>query len=185
MYGSPIQVEDLINSGYKANTTYNNGLTPLMLAARKNNNPDVFNILCKNYANLNQQANNGFTALSFAIYDKRDLKIIKRLVDLGSDIDSPNFNISHSPVFIAIRYNKNIETIKYLISKINNINTIDNNGNSLLITSIIDNPDINIIKYLVNNGCNIKIKNKFNKTAYDYAKILYRKSEIQDLLLTK
>ncbi|MEI0612043.1 ankyrin repeat domain-containing protein [Brachyspira pilosicoli] len=163
--------EFLINNGADINVKNNHGETPLMYAS-KLHNIKVVELLIQKGADINAFNNYGNTAL---IYGVNNLETVKLLVENGADV---NFYKGGSTALIsACDYNpeRNIDVIKYLVSKNANINAQDNKGytalNKTLDTSdegSIDILDFEIAHFLIEQGADVNIKNKHQYTPLIY-----------------
>ena len=163
--------EYLINNGADINVTNNHGETPLMYAS-KVHNIKVVELLIQKGADINAFDNYGNTAL---IYGVNNLETVKLLVENGADV---NFYKGGSTALISAceySHERNIDVIKYLVSKNANINAQDNKGdtalNKILDTSdegSIDILDFEIANFLIEQGADVNIKNKREYTPFIY-----------------
>ncbi|ORY03170.1 putative ankyrin repeat protein, partial [Neocallimastix californiae] len=102
------------------------------------------------------------TALIYACI-RNDEKLVKYLVDIGAEINVKN-KYCETPLICSCYNNNtyksiNFETVKFLVENGAELNDIDEVGNSALLYACTRN-ETNIIKYLVEKGANLKIKNK-------------------------
>ena len=163
--------EFLINNGADINVKNNHGETPLMYAS-KLHNIKVVELLIQKGANINAFNNYGNTAL---IYGVNNLETVKLLVENGADV---NFYKGGSTALIsACDYSpeRNIDVIKYLVSKKANINAQDNKGDTALNKTLdtsdegsIDILDFEIANFLIEQGADVNIKNKREYTPLIY-----------------
>ncbi|MBW5397594.1 ankyrin repeat domain-containing protein, partial [Brachyspira pilosicoli] len=150
--------EYLINNGADINVTNEDGETPLMYAS-KLHNIKVIELLIQKGADINAFNNYGNTAL---IYGVNNLETVKLLVENGADV---NFYKGGSTALISAceySHERNIDVIKYLVSKKANINAQDNEGytalNKTLDTSdegSIDILDFEIAHFLIEQGADV------------------------------
>ena len=163
--------EYLINNGADINVTNEDGETPLMYAS-KVHNIKVIELLIQKGADINAFNNYGNTAL---IYGVNNLETVKLLVENGADV---NFYKGGSTALIsACEYSpeRNIDVIKYLVSKNANINAQDNEGDTALNKTLdtsdegsIDILDFEIANFLIEQGADVNIKNKREYTPLIY-----------------
>lgn len=80
----PYQIQQALRHGAKANDSGMFGVTPLMMAASKNPNALVIDLLLGSGASLNMQDPFGQTALFYAVKNNRNPEVIKVLIQRGS-----------------------------------------------------------------------------------------------------
>ncbi|ADG70335.1 ankyrin repeat domain-containing protein [Brachyspira murdochii] len=163
--------EYLINNGADINVTNEDGETPLMYAS-KVHNIKVIELLIQKGADINAFDNYGNTAL---IYGVNNLETVKLLVENGADV---NFYKGGSTALISAceySHERNIDVIKYLVSKKANINAQDNEGDTALNKTLdtsdegsIDILDFEIAHFLIEQGADVSIKNKREYTPLIY-----------------
>ncbi|AGA67448.1 ankyrin repeat-containing protein [Brachyspira pilosicoli P43/6/78] len=163
--------EYLINNGADINVTNEDGETPLMYAS-KLHNIKVIELLIQKGADINAFNNYGNTAL---IYGVNNLETVKLLVENGADV---NFYKGGSTALISAceySHERNIDVIKYLVSKNANINAQDNKGDTALNKTLdtsdegsIDILDFEIANFLIEQGADVNIKNKREYTPFIY-----------------
>ncbi|WIH81251.1 ankyrin repeat domain-containing protein [Brachyspira pilosicoli] len=163
--------EYLINNGADINVTNEDGETPLMYAS-KVHNIKVIELLIQKGADINAFDNYGNTAL---IYGANNLETVKLLVENGADV---NFYKGGSTALISAceySHERNIDVIKYLVSKKANINAQDNKGDTALNKTLdtsdegsIDILDFEIANFLIEQGADVNIKNKREYTPFIY-----------------
>ena len=92
----------LIGKGVNINLENKNGISPLMYAINQRNY-DMFNKLIEAGANINSKdKNNGNTLLHIAV-TKKDLKLVKFLIEKGANIDLQN-KYGNTPLHLAVPY---------------------------------------------------------------------------------
>ena len=162
----------------KFDTTDDDGNSQLHIAIYFSNNIETIDYLI-DHCKLDKEQKNkkGETPLQYASSHKFDNS--KHLIEVyGCDIhtkDNQNQTILHSAQTDGY---KKVKLTKYLIEeKHMDVNAVDNDGQTVLhvaCKSIHCEPDH--IKYLIQNGADIRAKDKFDKTAYDYANNEKRKA---------
>ncbi len=95
----------------------------------------------------------GATPLERAIRYK-NIKAVKKLVEVGADIESRNSNGSTALIY-ALWYG-NREIMEYLLSKGANINATDRNMQTALHIAVAYKKDKEIVEMLLDNGANIE-----------------------------
>ena len=90
------------------------GVTVLHIASKKNNEPEIIDLLVKSGANVNAQDAEGFTPLHMATIHG-NLKIVKKLVDLEADVNIVTTD-GKNAVELA-HLNEELEIEEYLQSK--------------------------------------------------------------------
>ena len=90
------------------------GVTVLHIASKKNNEPEIIDLLVKSGANVNAQDAEGFTPLHMATIHG-NLKIVKKLVDLEADVNIVTTD-GKNAVELA-HLNEELEIEEYLESK--------------------------------------------------------------------
>ena len=166
------------------------GYTPLLLACNSKN-VETINFLLSINHDINIKNANNNTCLMFLCMNN-NFSIIKKIVNSNNInlLDNQNDNALSYACGCDIKDNCNLEIIQFLVEKGCNFKNINKENNSLLIyasgafTSYYDfKIDINVIKYLINLGVDINIKNNFNKTFLDY--IILRDINIFKILLNE
>jgi len=82
---SPADVQEAVTKGANVNDRDEQGWTPLMYAAQRNDNPKVIAALVKAGANIDDRTLDGFTPLMLAARDTRTPDVIVALLKAGAD----------------------------------------------------------------------------------------------------
>ena len=90
------------------------GVTVLHIASKKNNEPEIIDLLVKSGANVNAQDAEGFTPLHMAAIHG-NLKIVKKLVDLDADVNIVTTDGKNAAELAHL--NEELEIEEYLESK--------------------------------------------------------------------
>ncbi|ORX50363.1 ankyrin [Piromyces finnis] len=158
------------NFMYDINEPCNDGSTPLLLSV-KHKKYNSIRILLKNKANIKKQDNQGESPISFILKNpsKDNLKILKLFIPYIKIKETyPPNNLT--PLNYLIRYN-NIEGIKVLLeSNKSIINEIDNNGDTILLSTLKNNiSNKELIETLLLLGANPDQLDTKGKTPLIYA----------------
>ena len=113
--GTPQDVQNAINKGAKVNTRGKGGLTPLMLAAGFNENPDVIATLLHAGANVNAQNKDGMTALTWAAEYNPNSMVTHMLISAGANVETRTIGLSQTALMLAAAYTSNPEVVTILL----------------------------------------------------------------------
>lgn len=164
-------IEPLIDAGYNINHQNNEGMTALILSA-VNRYSGMMSRLLEYKPDLNLVNQFGDTALHWACmqgsYDCASL-----LIKEGANVNQQN-NFGNTPLHstvlpMYINRDTIIHICEILLKKGCNINEPNNFGNTPLMFATMLG-DITIVKYLIDQGADIHIKNKEDQKAYDFSK---------------
>lgn len=165
----------------KTHFEYSSVVTPLLLSldyehieSRYDENSSVAEYLINNGADINVTNEDGETPLMYAS-KVHNIKVIELLIQKGADV---NFYKGGSTALISAceySHERNIDVIKYLVSKNANINAQDNKGDTALNKTLdtsdegsIDILDFEIAHFLIEQGADVNIKNKREYTPFIY-----------------
>eukprot|EP00833_Pecoramyces_ruminatium_P002190 jgi/Orpsp1_1/1176222/evm.model.c7180000056847.1 len=173
----PFLIRDIVKEGnFKAlkaligyinlNQKFENGKSLLMYAVeneiesgkrnKEKNSKIIIEMLLNNNININEQDNNGETALFYAV-KKKNINTIKYLVEENNaDINIIN-NKKENVLFPAVKTNKTA-IVEYLLPKVENKNSTNNENNTIL--------------YYATKQKIIKLLNKFGITEKKGEKII-------------
>jgi len=107
-----------------------------------------------------------------------DFCIIDNHIDLNknlhsiNDINEKDIETGWSLLSVAV-FNHSLNCVNLLLSKGANINIVNNNGTTILMyakTKVFSNRNFSFLEYLINNGADLFIKDKFGKNVLDYVK---------------
>lgn len=186
----PELIDEIIATGVNINVNFENenGLTPLMLAAVTNPNPEVIKKLVDFGAHLNAKDKWGNTPLLLAVEKNPNPEVAVELIKLGADINAKRDEANNmtTPIVLAIlREDAGSEVITAALIKagVDLNKKIDEKDNFTILMFAAGRAKIpDIISVLVKNGANISEKNKDGFTAFDFAQgndILKKSSVIQ------
>jgi ankyrin repeat protein len=109
----------------------------------------------------------GYTALMFAHYNRKSLNVVKLLLEAGSDVLSTNYNGDNVLTLANIF---DIPTLKLLLEHGLNINHQGRHRKTILHKQIFCSDSSDRIRFLLNSGIDVSIKDDYDKRAIDYAR---------------
>ena len=112
--GTPQDVQAAIGKGADVNAR-EKGMTPLMLAAGFNENPEVITTLLQAGANVNAQDNDGATALMWAAQYNESPEVITTLLQAGASIETRSKGLGQTALMWAASNTTNPEVITVLL----------------------------------------------------------------------
>ena len=166
---TPQEVETAINNGASVTERDENGMTPLMWAARFNQNPEVIETLIKHGADIKERNEYGFTPLIYAAEYNENSEVIETLIKHGANVTERDEN-GKTPLMMAALFNQNLEIIETLIKHGADVKERDEYGTTPLMEAAAGNQNPEVIETLIKHGADAKAKNADGKTALDYAK---------------
>ncbi len=183
--GFPETVEFLLRNGADYSVKDKYGNSAFLLALYNKNALQIMKLLAKAGCNVHETNNIGNNILIEYIdyYRKNEAELFKFILGLGINTKLQNIN-KETPLIKACRVHLNAECFKELIKEytIDEINTIDNAGNSALFYAIDE-----IILILLEHGANVNIINKQGSTVIMYSLYINHHSDIShiDILIDK
>lgn len=179
----------LIKDGADPNTTDENGVTALMLAASnpRGDNGHLVDILAQRGADVNAKDKEGRTAFKLA-FDKGYLSAAWTLLHKGADPNTIN-NKGQTPVMVyAEKWNPNAGHLEPFLQRGVPINAKDKEGRTALMIAAQsvrnDVPGAEAVAHLVAKGADINFQDNRGRTALMYAAEQGR-FEIVKILLNK
>ena len=114
--GTVSEIEKAIQAGADFYSADQNGITPLMNAARYNKNPDVILLLIKKGAqvNIRESRGYGYTPLLFAAA-YNNARVVEALVKNGADLNVTDRGSNYTALRLAARQNDNPTVVAELI----------------------------------------------------------------------
>lgn len=165
-YGHLEIVEFLISKGADKNIQDYSGFTALMWASVRGYF-EIVQCLVRYGANANIINRDSWTALEMSKTD-----------EIWEYLSSITDNINKNHALINFAINGNLEKFKYFLEQGANINATSSCGcTSLMLASKYRYLDI--LKYLVDNGVDMNIRDRYGKTALNYS----RADEIREFLI--
>ena len=172
--GSKKCAAHLLTSGADVNAIDAAGESALFHAARQGD-LGLVNLLTEAGIKVNGMDNRGWTALMWAAFEGQ-METTIRLLELGAAVNHKSE--SGDSALIAACQNKKYSVARALIKAGAKINQQDASGRSAMMYAIRDLP---FVKFLVNHGADVKIKDSDGDTAIDIAKRLKLKNVMEYL----
>ena len=139
---------------------------PILYPVMTNDNVELIDFLCRQKININDENEEGYTALHKAA-KKGYFEIVKCLLKYGADINHRAYiDNDKTPLDCSIQKG-NIQIVKYLIEHGAKYNKKDPNGT--LLHSACRCGDLPIVKYLCSLGFDPASRDKSGKTAFLYS----------------
>ena len=156
------------NKGIDIESRDEDGWTPLMRAAKSNENLDVLKYLISKGADIFVKSTSGRTVLHAMTQQNTNLAIYKYVLALGVDVNQKN-NSGFTPLHDAASYNSSLDVFDLLLSHGADINAKNDRGQTVLHCAARDNNNLNILKYLISKGADVRAKNIDNWTLLHFA----------------
>ena len=163
------------------NSSDSEGVTPLMLACH-HGNIRIATLLLQARANINQQNNNGWTALMYACYSETPHNdLVRLLIQSGADISIKSSKLQRTALMVAAERG-HTSIVQYLLDEGAPVNTQDVYGITSLMTASQEGHS-EVVRVLINYGADVNILAKEpNLTALIIA-CNYQRTVCVDLLL--
>ena len=111
--GSPMEVRTAIDAGADVNAR-DKGMTPLMWAARNNENPAVIQQLVDAGADVNARHDDSWTPLMRAAFWNENPAVIQVFLDAGANVNARDSNDA-TPLMLAAHRNRNPAVVEVLV----------------------------------------------------------------------
>lgn len=143
----------LLKFGYNINQTDKEGCNFLLYSVQNGMHVSDLENLISRGANWRVKLDNGNSVLHLAV-KTGNVEALQHFFDLGSNVRDKNHNGCEPVHFLAFADTNFQETLQVLISNGGEINSVNKNGATLLLQSIIANRSLGDIKCLINRGGN-------------------------------
>lgn len=164
--GSPSEIAEAIEDGAEVNQRNEQGVTPLMAAAKDNSNYQALVTLYNNDAYVNARDDKGWNALMYAVRYNENLDVIKILLRMNSRVNIDDQD-GDTPLILAIKY-RNEKIVRTLLSHGANVNRTNNRGQTPLMIAIKDKFEVNIIDVLLMSGAKVNTRDNQGRTPIYY-----------------
>ena len=172
------EVKTLLKQGVNPNTTDANGNPMLFLAVKNKSNAVIDVLLADKRTDVDLSTKNGETPLMIASI-QGDLPLVKSLIlQKNALVD----HIGWKPLHYASATGQ-LEVAQFLVSKGATVDSRSLNGTTPLMMAVQSGNE-QLVKYLLDNGADLQLKNDFSITAIDIADI-YDKPWIGDGLKSR
>jgi len=172
-------IADLLDAGANIEARDNDGWTPLMHAAARDNVPAI-QLFVSYKANLNATTPDGYTALAYALADGR-FAAAKALVEAGASVTQPAGPQKLTPLMIVASQRPieqrsmalvegvgPLDLAQLLVTRGADINATSTTGmTALMVAAVHNNPAM--IGLLAQLGANLSAKEAGGRTARDLA----------------
>lgn len=148
---NPEIIKTLLDLGCAPDIVNSNKETPLMMAASDNPNPGISYYLIKAGASLTQRDDSGWTPLHRSIQN-RNHQLYKMFLDMGADPKTEN-DEGADILKLALRYG-DLNMVKEIIGVCPTLDKVNNGLTSVMYAA--SNPDISVLEFLDNIGCDLK-----------------------------
>jgi beta-lactamase regulating signal transducer with metallopeptidase domain len=165
--GTPQEVQAALDSGADVNGTEKViGLTPLMLAAKTNRNPDVIRTLIQAGAAVSaREFSRGTTALQQAALYNSNPEVIQALLEAGADVNDTDY-AGIGVLQYAAMGNRNPAVITAIVAGGAPINRVDPDGRTALMFAA-SYRNLVVIPALLQTGGDGRIVSSIGKTAFE------------------
>jgi len=172
------EVQSLIKAGVSPNALDPRG-NPMLIVAIRDKSIKVTNLLLSNpVTNVNLTNKSGENALMLAAFDG-ELALVKNLVlEKKASVNKPGW----APIHYAAT-NGHLDITKFLVANGAQVNSLSPSETTPLMMSIGSGND-QLIKYLLDNGADLRLRNHEGYTAIDVAQ-LFGKDDIRDGLMSR
>ena len=157
-------VELLIKHGAEINTSFSNGMTPL-IAVINCGNIDMINHLIKLNVDVNFESHDG-SALIFASKNGASSEIIKLLLFARADANFVDGGGLVSLLYVS--QSGCIDIVKLLLEAGADINAVDNYGKTALMYAS-QNEHVDVVEFLLSIGAEVNQTDNYGRTALLYA----------------
>ena len=172
------EVQSLIKAGVSPNALDPSG-NPMLIVAIRDKSIKVTDLLLANpVTNVNLTNKSGENALMLAAFDG-ELALVKNLVlEKKAAVNKPGW----APIHYAAT-NGHLDITKFLMANGAQVNSLSPSETTPLMMSIGSGND-QLIKYLLDNGADLRLRNHEGYTAIDVAQ-LFGKDDIRDGLMSR
>jgi ankyrin repeat protein len=140
----------------------------LMNISKYSDTPDIIGLLVKSGVNVEYKDDYlKNTALNKAASVNENTNILKKLIELGANINSID-KYGNTVLINASRFNKNLDVIKMLVEAGANINATGYDKRTALLGALERNPNLDIARYLIEAGADVKARDNYGYTALHY-----------------
>jgi ankyrin repeat protein len=157
------------------------GETLLMISVRENSQRVFDYLLTHPKIQLDQRAKNGDTAIMIAAYLEQK-ETVQRLINAGAQVNQQGWTALHYAAVVG-----HLEIIQLLIAHFAYIDAETPNKTTPLMLAA-RRGEMNVVKFLIDEGADISSKNMLGWTAYDFAVESERRdlaALLQELMLAK
>jgi ankyrin repeat protein len=141
--------------------------TPLLVAAEKNNDPEVLRLLIQAGADVDVKESNETPLMRAARFNSNP-EVLNVLIQAGAEVDAKD-GYSETALMRAARFNSNPEVLNVLIQAGADVNAENNDGATPLIQAARYNSNPEVLKLLIESGADMGAKDARGWTALSFA----------------
>lgn len=143
-------IRQALKSGASADSRDGDG-TPALMLASLFGGVDCMHVLLDGGADVNAAANNGATALHWAVPDPEKVRL---LVARGANVNARSTDLGRTPLLIAASYPGTVELVRFLLSKGADLKAKDRSGDHALLYAA-RTADVDVVRVLVEAGIGV------------------------------
>lgn len=130
--------------------------------------------LIKEGANVHCTDSYGLTPLMRAALFNKSAKVIKALIDAGSDVYEREPQYKSTALQLAANHNPSAAVIEALVSGGSDVNDVNYLGETALIMAVNSGNDTKVVSALIKSGSDINARDYHDRSALDYASMARR-----------
>lgn len=178
--GNKEMLQKLISKGLPYKNLNKNGGNAMLFATKGSrkgyNSLDFFKFLEGLGIHPNIKNNDGKTPLHNIAYRNKDKATFEYFINKGVNVNETNKDGNNA--LMLSTYSNNLDIIKMLASKTNNINHKNNDGKSALTNALRNKPEV--IKFLIDNKADLQIIDKKGNNLAYYLFKTFRPNSTED-----
>ena len=185
--GTAAEIREAYERGANLTLRFDDMETALMIAAERNQNPDVIRYLLELGIDVNAREEDQKTALMFAAEKNRNIEILKVLIEAGADVNAADED-GETALMYAAEENRNPAVIVTLLEAGADPDLQDEDGRTALMIAADESYNPQVITALLNGGADVFLTDYAGRSACDYAKnnpVLQTNQAIMSLLKKK
>ena len=161
---NPEVLRVLIENSADINAVDKDGWTPLMLAVNYSLNLEVLQVLIEGGADVNATTKGGRTPLEIATtWDGSDFNIVRLLIERGADANTvqrlrgvkQRAKKEVTDELLTVASYANLWEVIQLVQEGADVNAVDEYGWTPLMLAAMDNPDSDVLRFLIDGGANV------------------------------
>ena len=179
-YGNTGVVKFLLSKGADVHATESRGETPLHAAG----NIEVAKLLVAQGADVNAKSKYGEAPIHTTSARAHNAEIIAFLVDKGADVRARSGR-GQEPIHEVVQFG-NVQAVKTLVSLGADILAKeDDSGHSALHIAATQNPDVDVVRFLVSQGADVNAKDRYGNPVLHLAAACNSNVEVMKCLVSQ